>query len=317
MIRLEDFPKLSDWYHQDANEQQEAIPRAARSLCYYMSKDPPAKPTQYLDVLLTLVKNAASPHKALAELATFLVNLEFSLDEMIVEASERGFSLDSENTIKMVDELAKLTRHPPYCFLAAWLWFNADQLGPCLNHLEYIEPATSASLTLQGQALLELGKVEEAIETLLAATRRDPSEILAFFQLAKAEHVRGKYDNAWSALLSCQKLAPQSDEVATFMALVSLSQTPCDPNKVDISWQAMVGQKSQLAENTDYAKFMLDLAFAGEKEDRVLWIVENLNLASLYQAGGVKELPSLLRKLQNRSWFKASGAFIDSVIQNP
>jgi tetratricopeptide (TPR) repeat protein len=107
-------------------------------------------------------------------------------------------------------------------FLAAWAAFNHGDLAACVEQCDKADEPYAALFTLQGQALLELGKAAEAMKVLEAATRLAPGEILAWFQLAKACHLLDQHRAAVAAVEAASRLAPGDAEVALLYALIAV-----------------------------------------------------------------------------------------------
>lgn len=311
MLRLDDFPSLERWFNlQQRSSSLDYIEKCTQDLCLLLRQNPEPKFDQYLATIIKFLKIGGS----LSELLSFLQIQDFSLERMLMEIAESAAIQEDTHIVDLIQTLAESTSLPSIKFLAAWTCFNTNDLQGCLNHLEKIDLPTSASLTLQGQAMLEMGSISDAIQAFSAASRRDPHDPLPFFQLSKAEFAINHFDEAWTAIRSCQQLTPLNEEVSIFMSLISLHQDPTDPKKIEASWAAMKTLQHSSKDMTAYSEMMIDLAFASGKESNMTWIASNLDLKSIYMVDSmVNKLPLILRSLKNQGWNDAIKELLDNL----
>jgi tetratricopeptide (TPR) repeat protein len=87
----------------------------------------------------------------------------------------------------------------------ATIYRQRGQASRCLTTLNHLldtcptgeEP--QAALAMQGVTLLEMNRPQQAVEALIAATRRGPDSAELFFQLARAQTAAGRMDEAAAA----------------------------------------------------------------------------------------------------------------------
>jgi tetratricopeptide (TPR) repeat protein len=198
-------------------------------------------------------------------------------------------------------------------FLAAWTALNAGQPGICIEESEKIDEPFAAVYTIHGQALLETQRAAEAAEVLAIAVKLAPSEILAWFQLAKARHVLGRTDEAWTALAECHALAPQSDEVALFRALVALD-TPRVVARMDEAWTSLRPRMKRHLGNAGLAATLMKLAIHRQDRGGASTLVDDVPWAEMLHAGVLtRELPSILRLLHGAAWHDVAASLLRRV----
>lgn len=186
--------------------------------------------TQSLDGLKSWINHfrsflefSADPLTDFIKAETIVHRCNSQLPDLIGELGEHAVRLDlGENFLNVMQKGANATGLPVLRFLSAWTALNSGHLELCIEECERVDQPFGPVYTIQGQALLELGRPKEAAEALRVAVKLAPREVLAWFQLAKACHVLGQCDEAFQALRECRLLAETSDEVALYMGLVAL-----------------------------------------------------------------------------------------------
>lgn len=315
MLHLADFPKLYSWYSQTRSEQiQNVAEKAVWMTCFNLQKEPPAPPEACLAPICHLLNAADEAPHLFAEFFNFMVSMDADFEQMASKIAEQAASLSHTKPIQQLSMIGERTGRSTFNFLSAWLALNNDLPDICVEEAEKIDRPVAPLLTIQGQALLELGQAHRAIDALKLATNIEPKEILAWFQLAKAYHVTDDHDLAFMALRECRKIAPECQEIAVFMTLVAISENHPDKAKIGESWDYMQRFAAQESDNPDFIKAMMDLAFKNGQEHQVQWVLNNFSISSAFgKPQGVPLLPTILRAFQSKQWFELAADFLSKI----
>ena len=189
-------------------------------------------------------------------------------------------------------------------FLNAWMAFNHDEFGLCIRDCDEIKPSFGAVLTLKGQAELESGDAEAAIESLLEATRLTPNDLLSWFQLAKAGWTESNENICSMALQECRDIAPTHPEVILFSMMLSTYQ-----ENVDLAselWPLLDRVDDDLFSKSDWVIEALNLALLMHTSDELMWLMEKVNWHEVFRNPDfLKAVVKPLRKMGERNWMKA------------
>jgi len=199
-------------------------------------------------------------------------------------------------------------------FLAAWTALNSGRLEDCIAECDKVDDPFAAIFTVQGQALLELGRVHEALEVLQVAVRLSPAELLAWFQMVKARHVLGQLPEAFAALEKCRELAPNSEEVALYMALIAAEDDGQSPTMAKTGFHALRPHLAEHAHNLSVVFSLLKLAgILGDKSQALALIAASDWPQLTVQPEFLRHLPAVLRDWHTRGWMDVSGALLEQV----
>lgn len=195
-------------------------------------------------------------------------------------------------------------------FLAAWTALNCNRPDLCVEECEQVDQPYSPLHALQGQAYLELGKPQDALDALHVATTLSPEEILPWFQKAKALHVLGLTQQAFEALIICERLAPDSNEVALFMAMIAGDLTENISFK-EHAWTSLRPHLNAWGHVPHVPLALLGLAGHLDDKNRAFEVINALPTAlHLTQGQDLKEFSGVLRLLQRRGWMDVAAALL-------
>ncbi len=315
MVCLSNLPELDSWY-KGCDQQllaNDSLALSAFGICQLIEEMSLNTHFYSIDPILTLLRSSTQKIADFSDLKSFVAEKGLSIEEFVTSIAEQAAIENVKPFYRDLAELAELSQHLPFGFLAAWFALNTDQLERCIAECKKIKNPSVEIITLQGQAYLELGKLTEAQKTLQRATRKNPKELLAWFQLAKAFHLQNNFGMAWAALLECHGLQPSSDEIASYMAIIALAEEPIDKTKIETCWEALTSLPIYNSGNIDFILCLIDLAIASNKESRVIWITSHCDFGGFLQHQGVGKLSKVLKRFQGKAWHKASAAFLNSL----
>ncbi len=152
--------------------------------------------------------------------------------EIISAIAAASFEWEQEKrAFASILRLTNLTGLTALRFTAAWLAFNMNNFEACISECEKIDDHGFHVYGLMGQAYLENGQPQQAINTLriaLAINEHDPA---IWFQLAKAAFVIGNHDEAWQALESCTVVNGPGAEIVILQCAIACAG--CESNPVE------------------------------------------------------------------------------------
>ena len=313
--RLDDYPKLVKWYAL----RRETLPNGGdpvtaflHQVCNALKEDDQRFVKRFADALATLVTHPRGAalcndvEQALAEKGAVFTELTSEAAELALAHGQ------GEQYFDLLRTLGDRTSLATFRFLAAWVALNLNCLEDCIEQCELVEQPIAQVQTLHGQALLESGEAEEAIQVLEAAVHNSPDEVLAWFQLAKAYHVLERYAQAIDTVRRLRRIAPQSAEVSLMMAIVVLSSGANEPTLVLETWRAVSLFVKDLDGDATNLGYLFDLALRSGEEANMVWLIENISWDRARRAEGfTRFVTKALRALT--PWPRSAQRFIESV----
>lgn len=321
--KILNYPLLQDWYDKRKKATplfkdpiEELIFATCELLIHSTSYACCKKWCSLLSSMFTSEKDVQDEYcdveDAFSGFNTALGNI---LSDIAIIALQNG----SQNILyDCMSKIADRSSIVSFRFIAAWVALNSNNLRACIKECEIVSQPFAALLTIQGQALLELGEVKESITILRKTVSKYPEECLAWFQLAKAYHIQGEFDDAWQCLTTIKEIIPNNFEITTFMALTVMSQKPPDSMKLEIVWEDF--RELILSERPgDVSLFicLFDLAFLSNEEERIEWILNHTNIHALCKDEiFIQQISKILRKMRSLNWAKAEMSFLDKLIDH-
>lgn len=316
--KLQDYPGLRRWFDQRAGRAA-SIERQGEVLVYQTCE---ALTLHRGDTVRSWTKafkqflvRSPAPLADFVQAEQVVQECDAELVDLIGELGEEAVRHDhAAPFFEAMQSGADLTGLVFLRFLAAWTALNQGQLEVCVAECEKVDEPFASIFTIQGQALLELEKPKEAVEVLNVAVKLCPTELLAWFQLAKAHHVQNQLPLAFAALKECQRLAPQSDEVALYMAMIANEegQTPA------LAPDALAALKPHLARHAGNGVVVFQLLLLTLKVDEkvtALSIVQQADWARIAtQKDLLSTLSQTLKALHAKSWMDVAAELLKRVV---
>lgn len=304
--RLQDYPKLARWYLGRIDSpptSDDLVGHFIWMICRCLQQDDAAMVASWVSSLKEFANTSQSPCDDYRRAEEILAEAGLNISELATEVAETAVKKGTtDDLLNMMTRMADDSHLVVFRFLAAWIALNTDDLNRCVDECEKIDQPFASVYTIHGQALLELGRPKEAIEVLNVAVSISPNEILAWFQLAKAYHIEGDVEKSWNALELTRRLAPQSAEVAAFMAMIAL-QEPRDSDRLRKAGSILFPHLTEFAANEGLAVTALQLAMALQDQAQAAIIAETAHWDKFVLAPGfLKKLPPILRSLAQLEW---------------
>jgi tetratricopeptide (TPR) repeat protein len=319
LSKLDDHPGLADWYRtpaKSASDTQRPSHRLVRRLCECLSGASDVHAVrQWLEAFSQFLGTSKDPLREFLAAEGLVQDCDADFLDLLSEFGEAAVRThQASNFFATMQRAADATGLVALRFLAAWTALNTGHLEQCVDECDKIDEPFSSIFTIQGQALLELGRVSEAIEALAGATKLAPSEILAWFQLAKAYHVADRHTEAFGALEQCRKLAPQSEEVALFMAMVA-AEPGCDAALGATAFAALEQHLERMSAEPVVIFALLRLALRRRDKQQFRAVVAGAQWPQASSREGfVKDLSEILRALHEEQWMDVAGDLLARVV---
>lgn len=304
--KLQDYPGLARWYGQRTgspapfDRQGDALVYAT---CEALTRRRGDVARVWIPAFKQFLSRSDSPLADFIAAETIVQQCDAEFVDLIGELGEEAIRHDCADQFFDVMQIgADRTGLTFLRFLAAWTALNKGDLELCVAECEKVDEPFASIYTIQGQALLELLRPHEAVEVLNIAVKLCPSEVLAWFQLAKAYVVLKQHHQAFAALKECLRLAPQSQEVALFMAMVANESQDAQ----GISQEAMDALKPHLSRHTGNGIVVLNLLLLAlgtqDKDSAKQFIAQGDWSKVSSQKDALASLSQVLRGLHALDW---------------
>lgn len=312
---LDDYPALAEWYARNAQRPLEGP--SARLLfmtCEALRREANAATKVWLDSFAEFLAASAAPLKDFLAAEELAQRCDVDLLEIIGDLGETAVDCGAGSKFfAAMQHGAELTGLVVFRFLSAWTALNTGDFEACVDECEKITDPFASVHTIHGQALLELGRVKEALEALTVATTLAPGEVVAWFQKAKAHHVVGQHTEAIAALRECRRLAPQSDEVLVYLGMIA-SETPHAAEVWSDAWTSMAPHLPRFAGIPTVSLVLLRLAaLIGDKTKAEAALAASSWADSANQKDIIQSLATTLRLLGQRGWMDVAATLLGRV----
>ena len=222
---LKNYSHLEKWFigQEQLGKHVEGCENFLWQSCHALSKREELIIPHWCRAFLSFLENAEDPLKEYLRVDQDFELYQVHFLELIADLSH--LACQQQQLVEWqatMHNAADLTGIYALRFLSAWSYFNMAQPRDCIAECQQIVESTAESLTLEGQAFLDLHDPESAIVALTKAVQIDEMQIMAWFQLAKASYAAQRYKNAYNALQHCQILEPGNDEIIVFQAMVAI-----------------------------------------------------------------------------------------------
>jgi tetratricopeptide (TPR) repeat protein len=315
MGKLARYPALASWYMTEARKFRdgEQTPQLyVAKICEALCLSTNAAATAFADCLDAMMKGQ-NPLDDYLDTEAIVNKCEITLLDLISRFGEEAVRAGNvERFLNSVVNAADRTGIVGLRFIAAWLCLNTGDLKRCINECEKVDEPFASIYTILGQALLELKKPEQAIEALTVAVKLSNSELLAWFQLAKAHYSLSSYREAYKSLHECNKLAPNNIEIALFQAIVANEYYDRE-----LHVDAFRSLRPHLKRNSGDAEVVFNTLQLAVKAGEKAWLEGCLADIDFRQLKNDNRFPKLvspfLRTLYDNNWMALSAKFLTDI----
>lgn len=314
---LDDYPQLARWYADCRDPARLEAPEAlvfgtCEAIQAIKAIDQGQTPAvrAWTRTFRKFLRTAGEPLRDFLVAEETVQRLDADLLDLIGELGETALRVGEDGSfLEAMQAGAEQTGLVVFRFLSAWTALNSGKLELCVEECEKVSEPFASVHTLHGQALLELGRPREALEALDVATSMGPQEILAWFQKAKALHVLGRHDQAFAALRECLRLAPQSDEVALYMALIAIETS--DAPVWQEAWSVLRPRLGRLAETATVTLTLVRLAGLLQDKDKAQGVLAESGWSGDFSGASMTAaLAATLRLLGERGWMDLAAVIL-------
>ena len=318
-ISIDRYPKLRSWYDgtrsaaaTDESLEDADLSEAERSLllqlCHAMEGTSHTIIPTWCRQIEPFLDMQTNYMKGFEYLDRLLSKFDLDLSAFYGDLAYLAIALDQgEGFTEHCMKLRNCEVIGPIDFIAAWSALNSGNPQTCIAICADTMAMNAPIYTIHGQALLETGAVQEAVEVLQIAVKLDSKELLAWFQLAKAYSVMDRSEDAWNALKQCRTLAPDNIEIALFMAIEAQR---C---RRFLEEAALILVRLEPNFNGESSLYLTLLKLLSMNEDRDKFNLY-LHKSTLDFQEPPKELAPLLKVLGQLGWHKETVDLIDRII---
>ena len=315
---LDGSPKMSLWYRQGYVKR----PTETYSLFVW----------DLLKGLLTPGKDATRYWVQGVE--AFLRNSETPLDDFLLADSlsqelgkpvteilgalcEKAVRLgEGSRAFAVMQALSARTNLSALRFLTAWTALNLNDLATCVEECEKERQPYAPIHTLLGQALLELGKPEDAIDALKVAVSLDRNDPLPLFQLIKAFLVTKQHSEAVRWVGNARELMGDHVEVECLSALIVIDDQGRDQRFATETSERLLNLFSEDSGNLELMCLIFEVQEVLANQQNIQRIFEEANFNLLTKNREfTKRMAEILKKLGAKGWFGLSKALADRLLE--
>jgi hypothetical protein len=304
--RLELYPQLASWYSENKYQPPSPSDHIAHlmwSTCHALSHEDLKLLPLFGKALKGFCDKTGTADKDFQQVEKMFSQGGLNFMELTTELAELAIRLSHGTAyFELMRQVADKTHLAIFRFIAAWTALNLNDLKLCVEECEKIDEPFACVYTIHGQALLELGYPEQAIEILEVATSLSPKEILTQFQLTKAYHVTDQLEKAWASVKKCQNIEQHNEEVSAMMAIIALTKRD-NIEWLEASWNHLSSHMHYDQYNLTMLTIMCDIGFCLKKKERLAPLIEKTNW-TLYKndQAFMQKLSWLLKQLDELKW---------------
>lgn len=276
--------------------------------------------TDQIDVLICNLKTfftskfRCDSQTALQKLEETCAAHECSLQNILTFIAEQAVLSDQgEQLLDVFDQIATESSHSMMIFLCAWLALNLDDPELCVHYCKQVKYAFSPTLSIQGQALLELFQAEEAIACLEQAVDIAPKDLISWFFLSKAYYAVGDELNAWLAADTCLRIEPHHPEILALVGMMAC-QAQDSPNEwIERAWAALFLYCKDHNSGMMVAMLYV-IAFKLEDRQKAHKLNQCINLEAVKEDQDfLRNLGHILKLFKNFNWQTENQDFLERI----
>lgn len=220
-----------------------------------------------------------------------------------------------QEAMQAMESLADKTKLAAFHFLAAFAAFNLNDYDRCINECEKVSEPFAPIHTLMGQALLESGKPESAIEALKVAIEVAPTDPLPLVQLTKAYLVCGLPQESMSVVSKCRKVIGQNIEIECLAVMGIMASKE---KSIEFCERTLANITALLQEDaSDIDTFILGMELSSHLGLKP-WANKLANTLEIPESGDqlktVGKLSPILKRNGELGWMDVSRVILDKLI---
>lgn len=315
---LAQMPELSRWFlsQQKPATLAEPISFHLWSLIRALRSDDLSRCRVWTDAVSLLLDSCPATLDHILETDALVNSLGYSLTDIYTPLAESAIlSGEGSKAFYIFQKLADLSGLAAFRFLAAWTAFNDEKLQVCIAECEKSTEPFAPIHTLLGQAFLETGQVQEAIDALKVATKIDPSDLIPKVQLIKAYLVIGIPVEAMRVVDECRKIVGTNIEIECLAAMAIMAGPGQRPEFAERTLQQFGKHLEHQPSDFEAFALAMDVASKLSRKDwchafsKTLDLRDQSNMASV-----LAKLPGILKKMNDLRWHDIAQTIIDKTL---
>ena len=317
---LDDLPLLWKWYKKHRSKvlddnQPSAVAfllAAVQALVTPGSE----KHRLWIQGVHTFLRNSIDPFQDFLELDSLSQDLGKPVSELLSQLCESAIIAgEGQKAFESMRNLANRVPLAVLRFLSAWVAMNVGDLDACIDECEKEAEPQAPIYTLLGQALLESGRAEEAIDALRISLKLDQNDILAVCQLAKAFLVAGNTKEAIKTIEHCRDLVGDHIEIECLAAMIAIADGSPPQEFSNLTLKRLSHYIEQNPGSIDVLILAFDLACVMNSQSGAEQLLKNADFTTwCMQKDFQKRTAQILKKLSEAEWYHVSKIFIDKVL---
>jgi len=316
---LQSFPKLEAWFYEKFNSAPR-LEDTEHFHLFHLAKALHVSSLHRCRLWTNTVEQITSCKPSflqhILDTDSLAVTLDTSVTDLYALLAELAVrSHEGKLAFLSLAKLADQSQLAAFRFLSAWVAFNMNDLSLCISECEKVSEPFAPIHTLLGQALLETGKSELAIEALKAATQIAPSDPLPLVQLVKAYLTCGLQAESMSTIDKCRKLVGNNIEIE---CLASMTIATGKYRPMEFCEKTLGNIASHLASDpTDIDAFTIgiDLATELDLKDWARQYAEAVDLSKIKDPRQIgRRLSAIIKKSGEKNWYDISKIILDKAI---
>ncbi|MCX6126799.1 MAG: hypothetical protein NTV34_18885 [Proteobacteria bacterium] len=303
---LERYPKLWAWYRKSqAQRLTEAHEVLLLSLARALALKGRATNGYWIQSVDAFMRTSSNHLNDYILADSLCQELGAPITQILADLAEMSLvSGYGPTAFNALQSLASKTNLSSVRFLTAWIALNNGDLKGCIDECELEHEPHSTIHTLLGQALLESGKPDEAIDALLVAVRLDASDPLPHFQIVKACLVTETTELAIIHVEKCRGLCGDNIEVECLAGLTTIADKCRDQAFAIRTLTRLLEYFERDPGNLDLFCLVLSIQQVLKDQDSISGLFYRADFQILSQHPKFHFcISDLLRKLEGQSWF--------------
>jgi tetratricopeptide (TPR) repeat protein len=265
-----------------------------------------------INLLFESFANCSVPMDRFLEIDGVVSIAKLRLADLLSDIASAAFQCgEGLSCARCFATISKATKFDVMRFLSAWAFLNISEYESCIWECEQVTTPNSSVYALLGQAFLEAGQVNQAIEALKVATTLDAREPIAWFFLAKASFSANNHAQAWRACECLREIEPDSAEVDLLQGFIAVEMGSEYCLK---AFRYLKRNLENYGNNPDVVVTLFRLAIGAERREWFAEVTATVELAPMMRTKAfIQQLPIVLRQLNELAWQNELTALLSSL----
>ncbi|MCX6119901.1 MAG: hypothetical protein NT027_20390 [Proteobacteria bacterium] len=307
----ESFPLLWNWYQSLLARQKQPVAASEKFLfeCIKALAHPKAEGARiWFSAMDSFFRDSTNALVDFLNADELSLSRKTPITEVLAALCENAILAgEGRRALDYLKKFASQTNLSAIRFLSGWTALNIGDLEECIEECEKDVEPTGPVYTLLGQALLESGRVEDAIEALIIASKKAPSDPLALVQLIKAYLVAKQPLNAIPPIETCRLIVGLSEEIECLAAFVIIDTQDCHSDFARLTIDNLLTCFQQDKSNLDLLSLLFDVFKACNDQESAARVFSSADYRCLAQRPDfLIKFGKFLRCSAEINWFRTA-----------